>query len=116
MKKSEKLPKEFKKRWVEALRSGKYNQGRGCLYSSWDDSFCCLGVACHISGAGKKSIDSCGTIRKGVGIKNISKIPNMLKLSAKLSQIDNPVVDRLINLNDKGKSFKWIASYIERYL
>lgn len=38
---------EIKKRWIEALRSGKYNQGRGYLCK--DDSFCCLGVLCELA-------------------------------------------------------------------
>lgn len=33
---------EIKKRWVEALRSGEYEQGTGRL--RWGDRFCCLGV------------------------------------------------------------------------
>src|SRR5690606_10344654 len=36
--------------WVDALRSGKYVQGKYRLHSieSDQDNFCCLGVACHI--------------------------------------------------------------------
>jgi hypothetical protein len=37
---------ERRKRWVEALRSGKYEQGGGYLHR--DGRFCCLGVACDI--------------------------------------------------------------------
>ena len=36
------------KRWVAALRSGEYEQGRKALRSI-DDKFCCLGVACELS-------------------------------------------------------------------
>ncbi len=35
---------------VEALRSGKYNQGKNLLVDD-NDNFCCLGVACNISRA-----------------------------------------------------------------
>lgn len=35
--------------WVAALRSGKYQQGRNTLRTV-DGRFCCLGVACDISG------------------------------------------------------------------
>ena len=41
------------RKWVEALRSGKYKQTRGALRDG--DAFCCLGVACDISGTGKWS-------------------------------------------------------------
>lgn len=33
-------------KWVDALRSGKYQQGAGCL--SAEGKFCCLGVACEV--------------------------------------------------------------------
>jgi len=48
-----KLKKEFKRAWVEALRSGKYKQGFEQLVTiTYDGSreFCCLGVAAAISG------------------------------------------------------------------
>jgi len=35
------------KRWVEALLSGKYEQGTMCLRSA-DNKFCCLGVALDV--------------------------------------------------------------------
>jgi hypothetical protein len=35
---------EIKQRWVAALRSGKYKQGRKQLRFMDDNSFCCLGV------------------------------------------------------------------------
>lgn len=43
---------EIKELWVEALRSGEYEQGRGRL-TQWnqdgDEMFCCLGVLCDIA-------------------------------------------------------------------
>lgn len=38
---------EFAKRWVEALLSGKYKQGRGCMRTA-NNEFCCLGVALDV--------------------------------------------------------------------
>lgn len=38
---------ELRKRWVAALRSGKYEQGQSCLRSGGDE-YCCLGVLCDI--------------------------------------------------------------------
>lgn len=40
------LNSEVKKLWVEALRSGKYNQSQNQLRT--DAGFCCLGVLCHL--------------------------------------------------------------------
>lgn len=40
-----------RKRWADALRSGKYKQGKKYLHrkdSQIGDTFCCLGVACHL--------------------------------------------------------------------
>ncbi len=38
-----------RKLWAEALRSGKYKQGKGCLAYKEEDGehHCCLGVACE---------------------------------------------------------------------
>lgn len=33
-------------KWIEALRSGEYEQGKGCLCDGY--RYCCLGVATHI--------------------------------------------------------------------
>lgn len=35
-------------KWVDALRSGEYAQGEGVL-RSYNDKFCCLGVACEVA-------------------------------------------------------------------
>lgn len=42
------MKQELKNKWVEALRSGDYQQGRSVLRSH-DDKFCCLGVLCDIA-------------------------------------------------------------------
>ena len=41
------FPKKEIQKWIDALRSGKYEQGKGALQSS-PDSYCCLGVACRV--------------------------------------------------------------------
>lgn len=43
---------EIKEKWVAALRSGEYKQGRGTLkYTDRDDNaaYCCLGVLCEVA-------------------------------------------------------------------
>lgn len=42
------MNKEIKARWIAALRSGEYRQGRGWLKTE-DDSYCCLGVLCELA-------------------------------------------------------------------
>ena len=41
------MNKEIKTKWLKALRSGDYEQGRYRLKSK-DNKFCCLGVLCDI--------------------------------------------------------------------
>jgi hypothetical protein len=41
------MNERIKKLWVEALRSGKYKQGRGKLRNE-SNEFCCLGVLCNL--------------------------------------------------------------------
>lgn len=41
------MNKEVIKKWVDALRSGEYIQGRGALRSI-HNRFCCLGVLCDL--------------------------------------------------------------------
>ncbi|HWG97181.1 MAG TPA: hypothetical protein VN647_08875 [Nitrospira sp.] len=56
------------KAWVRALRSGKYQQGKGRLRKG--DSYCCLGVACEL--AKRKRV-----IKRFVG--NRSNLPQKVK-------------------------------------
>jgi hypothetical protein len=38
---------EPQRKWIEALRSGRFKQGRGSLRDA-HDNHCCLGVACEL--------------------------------------------------------------------
>ena len=40
-----KLNPEDKRKWVEALRSGRFVQGQHVLHNAANDTYCCLGVA-----------------------------------------------------------------------
>lgn len=90
-----------KTKWIAALRSGKYNQGKKVLYYKRTDSYCCLGVACKILDISSFSTTS---IRSG----NIGTLDeDAMFLSADVQRI-------LMTMNDAyGKSFSEIASYIE---
>jgi hypothetical protein len=107
-----KLPKAFKKKWLKALRSGKYTQGTEALRSVSKEcgtTYCCLGVACHVAGASgiknKELIENCN----GTRIKSINKVPVILR-----GDLGIPIV--LANLNDKGKTFEQLADLIEEKL
>jgi len=111
------LPKAFKKKWVAALRSGEFKQCEGSLEDYLPNSeekigHCCLGVACRIVHP-KMDLFQKGFADKG-SFK--SKLPN-IKIPLLLKGDDeNIVVKTLSEMNDKGKSFKFIAAYIEKNL
>lgn len=42
------MKKDIKERWVTALRSGRYEQGKGAL-RDYQGKFCCLGVLCDLA-------------------------------------------------------------------
>lgn len=47
LKRLPKMKVKYKKRWLEALRSGEYRQTTGSLTDD-EGAFCCLGVLCEI--------------------------------------------------------------------
>lgn len=91
------MDKTVKKKWIKALRSGKYNQGTGCLKDFENKTFCCLGVLCDIAG---------GRIIKNMQFPSETFVKKM-QLSFKDMKL-------LADMNDEGSSFKVIANYIEK--
>ena len=113
---------EIKKKWVEALRSGQYVQGRNKLRSpSSNDpdfpapsAFCCLGVLCDVvdSTQWQPPMD-----RKPdymlYGYHSTSTPPDVLDTSG-LGRTDE---DALVKLNDDERwTFNQIADWIEENL
>ena len=90
---NKKLPVKIKQKWVEALRSGKYKQTKGELKNG--QGFCCLGVACEI-GLTKRRYNGDDLVQ--------------------FKFLDNEIQNKLATYNDNGKSFNWIANYINKYL
>lgn len=50
------MNKEHFKQWTDALRSGKYDQGRTMLRDTMN-RFCCLGVGCEVAEIGYQCCD-----------------------------------------------------------
>jgi hypothetical protein len=101
------MKSEIRQRWLEALRSGKYDQGKSWLRQG--DSFCCLGVLCDL-------VDPTGW-RPGALVYSYSVadhtsiLPGMTKVATGLdSAVD---LDKLMSMNDNGQSFAQIADWIE---
>ena len=94
------------KQWIEALRSGEYRQARGTLRTQ-DGRFCCLGVACEISGIDKWEFNG----------NSYSYDHNYSGMSARVcDHIGFPLSGqgRLIQMNDnQGATFQEIADYLE---
>lgn len=103
----EKLPVEFKKKWLEALRSGKYEQGKGELF--YEGKYCCLGVAAAECGVPLKYIKGKGFLF--LGETHFDSVPNILRGS-----FTKPIPNSLSAMNDNGKTFTEIANWIEENL
>jgi hypothetical protein len=102
---------EFKKEWIGALRSGKYEQGHRTLRDSKGDKFCCLGVACDLfdPSAWVESVDRYYSMHG-----HVSVLPARLSTKIRLTPDQQ---DDLIRLNDDKKlSFDKIADWIEENL
>ena len=92
---------ELQEKWVEALESGEYKQGKTYLRDS-EDKYCCLGVACEVMGVEKTYIGD--TVRFGNCLVTLSeRLMNKLGIEKQ---------SHFIVMNDSGKSFKEIAQYI----
>ena len=116
------MRKEVKDKWLAALRSGEYKQGKNQLIDG--DNYCCLGVLCDIHSKTVK--------KKGVRFKDNMYFDGIYYNTTELSErvqkwaginsesgtfkYKNGKQSNLIWLNDiKGKSFKEIANIIEKH-
>lgn len=105
------------KKWVKALRSGEYKQGKDVLHDK-ENKFCCLGVLCSL--ANKENIceltdniygsyyydDKTGTLPDSVIKWSGMQTPTGKRLGKR---------KELIELNDFNKySFKRLANIIEK--
>ncbi len=111
------LPKRFKDRWIKALRSGKYIQGRNKLLRKelYNNTYCCLGVAGAICGINEEVLVENSMLHD----KFMKDVPKILSSNNNLTTDSdgNDLAEKLAQMNDSGKwSFNRIASYIEKYL
>ena len=103
---------------LEALRSGKYEQGRYRLKSS-SERFCCLGVLCEL--AVEAGVIPPVRITTGGQYEYDSEVNELPWKVQKWSGIQTPDAkllqeegsDSLIGFNDAGYTFEQIADIIE---
>ncbi len=96
-----KLTKKVKKQWLEALRSGKYKQGKDSLIKETNDgfSYCCLGVLQAITGL---EVDNSGLLTDKKAANTCVKGLSLMEQG------------KLATFNDDDKSFDWIANWIDK--
>lgn len=125
---------ENAKKWVEALRSGDYEQGkrRLAVKNDGETKFCCLGVACELAIEAGLPITRVDLERSGAtvigyqqdteaSLPYIEKInlPHLVRdwlgLASDAGSFVNPSggLEYLTGLNDRGKAFSAIAAIIE---
>lgn len=105
------------KEWIAALRSGKYEQGRGKLkdHASGKVCHCCLGVLCELA-AEHGTIGPATLLNDIYFFENHSgNLPNKVRDWAGLS-LKLGFLQELMDMNDSGKSFAVIADFIEVHL
>jgi hypothetical protein len=102
------MPQHIKD-WVEALRSGNYQQVQGTLKGKKDNGsvgYCCLGVFCEINNRDMKAYgfyEDGSPLHEGEN-EHYDYCREM---------IGDIVVDKGTKMNDEGKSFYEIADMIE---
>jgi len=118
------MKKQVMKKWVTALRSGKYKQGKEYLCD--DGKYCCLGVLCDIYNkervkSKKRSIieDDKSTsylhfdgawevlpecVREWAGMESSTGALSLKDMDTSLAE-----------LNDHGKKFSTLANTIEKH-
>lgn len=104
------------KKWVRALRSGRYKQGKHSLkIINGIPRYCCLGVLCdlHAKAKGRRWVKN-----EYLGAENI--LPGEVVIWAGLGRANPKLVEGLdgdgtaAGINDSGKRFKTIAKLIEQ--
>lgn len=110
----------WKKRWIKALRSGDYEQGRGVLKRTCEnipDKFCCLGVLCEIHPSTVERPTGSGQSFFGWLSDNDltgATLPSEMRKDLKMDEI---LIGNLIEMNDmQFKNFNDIADWIEENL
>jgi hypothetical protein len=101
--------------WVDALRSGKYKQGKGTLRRG--DEFCCLGVLCEIAvkhgviAPAKKEEETNIFSYEGVIWPLPPKVQSFAGVKNRFGKLDN--INSLAKRNDTGTTLLEIADLIE---
>lgn len=108
----------LKRKWVAALRSGKYKRGQDVLRNTEREvtEWCCLGVLADVAGC---RFEKDGYLEKGRNA-SVWYIPpttaKRLGIQPAGDVEDTNIQRQLAEKNDAGWSFKRIATWIEKNL
>ena len=109
------MDQNIKKQWVEALRSGKYEQGKEWL--QYQGKFCCLGVLCDLHA---KTTNSGWSQPADVGyyLDHTEFLPEEVVDWADLFSSDPYVGGKKVSWYNDKKNFNFdqIANLIDEYL
>ena len=118
-----KLPPELKEKWLRALRTANYTQGRGNLcIGAFPRHYCCLGVLSEVQGRliyrfgiGRDKHEGANL---GLSQDNEAAFVQLYKFKVTLGEPDLSVEGGkyhadIAELNDRGVSFAQIADIIE---
>lgn len=112
-----------KRKWLKALRSGKFKQGRHTLFDPDTGGHCCLGVLCSIEGVSNRKLGYAELPAEISMFKEVvpthAELPPSLRSydpeDAAFSVLYNGQLTPLSRLNDVvGLSFAKIADIIEK--
>ena len=103
-----KMMNELTRKWLDALRSGKYPQSQYALKRL--SGYCCLGVACDV-------YDSTRWEMVPQGFKYMGIVGFLPAVVAEEFGLSNTLIDTVMTMNDASNaSFAEIADYIEKEL
>jgi hypothetical protein len=109
---------EFKAKWIEALRSGKYQQTRGALKD--DKGMCCLGVAADLIDSSQWNDEPVGLHHergwRGCEPQNCKAVAEAIGIHLRDAQDLATRNDGTENYSNHEHSFAEIATVIEEQL
>jgi len=117
--------RENREQWLTALESGRYKQTTGQLRADFNGKsygYCCLGVLCNIHKDKEHKWDSSTFLAPNLFYDSINPFdsatdeyfempPNSFLDKVK---VDTVLADELATMNDNGKTFKEIATFLRK--
>ena len=130
------MNKEIKQKWLEALRSGEYKQGKTRLHNTTDKTFCCLGVLCEVAIKEGVKLDTLEVDAETYGTDQPYRKYKCISYAGESTVLPDTVIawaglpdcnpsinkaspnthDSLASINDRGVDFLAIADLIEANL